>query len=163
MHFPINHFSSDKMQKLSLTLWPISLVIAIILLLFASPSVLAFRTQSAGAIGQLLCGGRPASGVLVKLFDEDDGPDPDDELDSVYTDLNGQFEVSGSTMELTNIDPELRIYHDCNLHIPLCKREWVIGIPDKYISSGTRPNKLMNLGSVELELELEDESRDCIH
>ncbi|KAL3101131.1 hypothetical protein niasHS_001591 [Heterodera schachtii] len=132
-------------------------------LLIAAHSLLAFRTQSAGARGQLLCGGRPARGVLVKLFDEDDGPDPDDELDTVYTDLDGRFEVSGSTMELTNIDPELRIYHDCNLHIPLCKREWVIGIPDKYIASGTLPKKLMNLGSVELEIELEDESRDCIH
>jgi len=37
------------------------------------------------------------------------GPDPDDELDSGYTDSAGRFELSGSTMELTNIDPELRI------------------------------------------------------
>lgn len=101
--------------------------------------------------------------MLVKLFDEDDGPDPDDMLDSKYTDSAGRFELSGSTMELTNIDPELRIYHDCNMHIPFCKREWVIGIPDKYISSGTRPKKLMDLGSVNLEPELEDESKDCIH
>lgn len=42
--------------------------------------------------------------------------------------------------------------HDCNLHIPLCKREWVIGIPDKYITAGTRASKLMDLGSVELEV-----------
>jgi hypothetical protein len=94
-------------------------------------------------------------------------------------------------MELTNIDPELRICnknlkilfyikflikdkkfnliklnftlnknkfqtsisdHDCNMHIPLCKREWVIGIPDKYISSGKHARKFMDLGIVNLEV-----------
>ena len=30
--------------------------------------------------GTLLCGNRPASGVEVKIFDEDDGPDLDDLL-----------------------------------------------------------------------------------
>lgn len=142
----------------------ILLLLPLLLCLLNSPQPsAAFRTQAAGIRGQLLCAGKPASGVLVKLFDEDDGPDPDDELDSAYTDSAGRFELSGSTMELTNIDPELRIYHDCNMHIPLCKREWVIGIPDKYISSGTRPRKFMDLGTVNLEIELEDETRDCIH
>jgi len=31
----------------------------------------------------------------------------------------GSFQLSGDTMELTNIDPEVRIYHDCNMHIPV--------------------------------------------
>ena len=101
-----------------------SLISIFLLLLIQIPSqICAFRTQASGIKGQLFCAGKPASGVLVKLFDEDDGeiihfnfnkncpkgPDPDDELDSGYTDSAGRFELSGSTMELTNIDPELRI------------------------------------------------------
>ena len=39
-----------------------------------------FRLQAAGAEGTVMCGNRPASNVLVKLMDEDDGPDPDDTL-----------------------------------------------------------------------------------
>src|SRR5690242_4303192 len=31
------------------------------------------RAQSAGVRGRLMCDGRPASGVKVKLYDEDDG------------------------------------------------------------------------------------------
>ena len=40
--------------------------------------------------------------------------DPDDELDQGYTDSEGRFELKGDERELTNIDPELKIYHDCN-------------------------------------------------
>uniref|UniRef100_A0A914DVG9 Transthyretin-like family protein n=1 Tax=Acrobeloides nanus TaxID=290746 RepID=A0A914DVG9_9BILA len=109
-----------------------------------------------------MCGNKPAGNVLVKLFDEDDGPDPDDLLDSGYTEPDGTFELKGDTTELTNIDPELRIYHDCNNHV-LCKREWVIGIPDKYITSGTVAKKIMDIGTVNLEVELEDEDTSCIH
>ena len=42
------------------------------------------------------------------------GPDPDDDLDSGYTNADGTFELSGDTTELTTIDPHLKIYHDCN-------------------------------------------------
>lgn len=42
------------------------------------------------------------------------GPDPDDELDSGVTDSIGRFTLSGSTHEMTTIDPHLKVYHDCN-------------------------------------------------
>lgn len=45
------------------------------------------------------------------------GPDPDDLLDSTYTDKDGYFELKGDTVEFTNIDPEIRIYHTCAMHI----------------------------------------------
>ncbi|KAI6184096.1 hypothetical protein M3Y97_00559800 [Aphelenchoides bicaudatus] len=114
-------------------------------------AVHGFRRQSAAVRGKLRCGSEPASNVLVKLFDQDDGPDPDDLLDSKYTDADGSFYLAGDTMELTNIDPEVRIYHSCNQHLPLCKREWVIEIPDKYITSGQTPNKVIDLGELNLE------------
>ncbi|ETN83378.1 Transthyretin-like family protein, partial [Necator americanus] len=42
------------------------------------------------------------------------GPDPDDLLDSGYTDGNGEFRLSGGTAELTPIDPVFKVYHDCD-------------------------------------------------
>ncbi|KAK6745740.1 hypothetical protein RB195_012078 [Necator americanus] len=75
----------------------------------------AFRTQSVAVKGKLMCGSQPAANVQVKLLDEDHG-DPDDTLDNMFTKADGLFSVSGSASELTPIDPELRIYHDCNDH-----------------------------------------------
>lgn len=45
--------------------------------------------------GRLLCGDQPAGQVRVKLMDDDFGPDPDDQLDSKYTDADGNFDLSG--------------------------------------------------------------------
>ncbi|KIH59531.1 Transthyretin-like family protein [Ancylostoma duodenale] len=72
------------------------------------------RDQSIAVRGKLLCGAKPASNVRVKLWEEDTGPDPDDLLDSGYTDANGEFRLSGGTAELTPIDPILKVYHGCD-------------------------------------------------
>lgn len=40
-------------------------------------------------------------------------PDPDDLLDQSFTDLNGEFVLKGSTSEDWNIEPVLKISHDC--------------------------------------------------
>jgi hypothetical protein len=77
------------------------------------------------------------------------------------------------------LDPEVRIYHDCNDHglvryicnlifhvyfcFQPCQREWVIRVPNKYIYSGKTPKKFMDLGVMNLEVELEDEDQDCLH
>ncbi|ETN68285.1 Transthyretin-like family protein [Necator americanus] len=122
----------------------------------------AFRTQSVAVKGKLMCGSQPAANVQVKLLDEDHG-DPDDTLDNMFTKADGLFSVSGSASELTPIDPELRIYHDCNDHGKPCQREWIIRIPSKYIYSGSEPLEAMDLGTLNLEVELESESQDCEH
>ncbi|KAK6039086.1 Transthyretin-like family protein, partial [Cooperia oncophora] len=85
---------------------------AILLALFGC--AVAMRQQAVGVSGRLMCGNRPATGVKVKLWDEDDGPDPDDVLDEGYTDSNGEFRLQGSERELTNIDPVFKVYHDCD-------------------------------------------------
>ncbi|VDM55570.1 unnamed protein product [Angiostrongylus costaricensis] len=64
--------------------------------------------------GRLLCGKTPAKDVHVKLVDDDFGPDPDDVLETGFTDRDGFFELAGSTAERTTIDPHLIFYHDCN-------------------------------------------------
>jgi hypothetical protein len=62
----------------------------------------------------MICNGMPASGVKVKLYDDDSGPDLDDLMDETTTDNQGFFSVSGHTDELTTIDPKINVYHDCN-------------------------------------------------
>ncbi|GMT07450.1 hypothetical protein PENTCL1PPCAC_29624, partial [Pristionchus entomophagus] len=140
-----------------------SRIYSLLLLLSLITLSKAFRTQAVAVKGKLMCGDKPAVGVLVKLFDEDDGPDPDDVLGAMNTGPDGTFSLQGSAMELTPIDPEIRIYHDCNDHGKPCQREWVIRIPNKYIYSGTVAAKPMDLGTMNLEVELESESQSCLH
>lgn len=49
-------------------------------------------------------------------------PNPDDLLDSGYTNETGAFSLKGSSSELSDIDPEVRIFHDCN---DLDKVNWI--------------------------------------
>ncbi|KAL3101129.1 hypothetical protein niasHS_001589 [Heterodera schachtii] len=54
--------------------------------------------------------GGPGHGDLRPYqIDDDFGPDPDDDLDTAYTDTQGNFDLSGDTTELTTIDPHLKI------------------------------------------------------
>ncbi|ETN68862.1 trypsin Inhibitor like cysteine rich domain protein [Necator americanus] len=52
----------------------------------------------------LTCGDKPAAGVTMKLWDEVDG----------LTDAKEEFILKGSERETTNVDPLLKVYHDCD-------------------------------------------------
>uniref|UniRef100_A0AC35FHB8 Transthyretin-like protein n=1 Tax=Panagrolaimus sp. PS1159 TaxID=55785 RepID=A0AC35FHB8_9BILA len=130
---------------------------------FFTVLICALRDQAVGVTGILKCGDNPAANVVVKLMDKDTGLDPDDELDKTTTSPDGSFKVQGFTKELTNIDPQLKFYHNCNKGLNPCPRKWVLEIPDKYITNGIVPLKLFDLGTVNLEVELEGETFDCVH
>ncbi|KAK0396676.1 hypothetical protein QR680_001809 [Steinernema hermaphroditum] len=119
--------------------------------------------QSYKVIGRLLCGEIPAKDVRVKLVDDDFGPDPDDDLQSGYTNDEGYFELSGDTTELTTIDPHLKIYHDCNDGITPCQRRWKFELPNHYITKGNKPHNTLDIGTWNLEAKMPGESHDCIH
>ncbi|KAL7070647.1 hypothetical protein ACQ4LE_010155 [Meloidogyne hapla] len=120
------------------------------------------RQQAVAVKGILLCGNRPAGGVKVKLWDEDDGPDPDDVLDEAFTDGSGSFSLRGSTRELTNIDPVLKIYHDCDDGIMPGQRKVKLRIPSQYISSGGLARRTFDVGVLNLETIFAKEERDLI-
>uniref|UniRef100_A0A8R1TVD1 Transthyretin-like family protein n=1 Tax=Onchocerca volvulus TaxID=6282 RepID=A0A8R1TVD1_ONCVO len=113
--------------------------------------------------GRLFCGIQPAPGVRVKLVDDDFGSDPDDDLDAGYTDQHGYFKLSGDTNEMTTIDPHLKIYHDCNDGVTPCQRRWKFELPNHYITNGKVPQKVLDIGTWNLEAIMPDESHDCIH
>ncbi|CAI5446129.1 unnamed protein product [Caenorhabditis angaria] len=137
--------------------------VLLILLSISSISALVGRTQSAAVRGVLICDGRPAIGVTVKLYDDDRGLDADDLMASGKTNQRGEFHLSGSEDEMTPIDPKLNIYHDCNDGIKPCQRKFTIKLPDSYISQGKTPSKVYDAGTIQLAGSFPGETRDCLH
>ncbi|KAL6737064.1 hypothetical protein Aduo_010738 [Ancylostoma duodenale] len=133
-----------------------------ILLAIVVYSCLATRQQSVGVTGRLMCGNKPASGVKVKLWDEDTGPDPDDLMAEAFTDARGEFNLKGSERETTNIDPVFKVYHDCDDGIKPGQRKVTFRIPSSYIYPGGLPKRLFNIGVLNLETIFAKEERDLI-
>ncbi|KAL3102055.1 hypothetical protein niasHS_003464 [Heterodera schachtii] len=123
----------------------------------------AFRTQSSGVRGTLLCGGKALADTKVKLYDHDKGPDADDLMGTTKTDEQGRFQVSGKTTELTTIDVQLRIYHDCDDGMMPCQRKVTFNIPDSYVTSGAVPAKFFDIGTVNMQIIFDHEERSCIN
>ncbi|EPB78151.1 Transthyretin-like family protein [Ancylostoma ceylanicum] len=134
----------------------------IIFLLATVVCCLAVREQAVGVTGRLMCGNKPAVGVKVKLWEEDDGPDPDDLLDQGFTDSNGNFNLKGSERELTNIDPVFKVYHDCDDGVKPGQRKVKFRIPSSYVSLGKTPKRMFNIGVLNLETIFPKEERELI-
>jgi len=138
------------------------LFVLIHLLLLVFNVVEPFRTQSAGVRGILMCGDKPLKNTKVKLVDLDRGPDLDDVMGTTKTDSEGKFQVSGKTSELTTIDVQLRIYHDCDDSLP-CQRAVTFNVPDKFVNSGATVTKFFEIGRVNMQIIFPKEARSCIN
>ncbi|KAF1761291.1 hypothetical protein GCK72_009547 [Caenorhabditis remanei] len=126
------------------------------------------RTQWAAVKGKLLCEGKPASGVKVKLMESDNSflpgfLDKDDKLASSKADSNGEFNLSGSTKEITTIEPYLAVFHDCKDGITPCQRVLRIDIPKSYSNWGSSAKKTYDAGSLELAGKFKGETRSCFN
>ncbi|EYB87903.1 hypothetical protein Y032_0255g323 [Ancylostoma ceylanicum] len=93
----------------------------------------AMRKQGVAVRGVLKCGAVPSNYSKVRIVDIDYGPDPDDTLDEKRTDERGRFEVSGTTHEMTPIDPVMYIWHECrdeqtnkNVYVSLTNAEHTV-------------------------------------
>ncbi|KHJ87963.1 Transthyretin-like family protein [Oesophagostomum dentatum] len=133
-----------------------------VLLLLSIAACYAMRDQSIAVRGKLLCGAKPASNVRIKLWEEDTGPDPDDLLDSGYTDANGEFRLSGGTAEMTPIDPIFKVYHSCDDKFKPGKRKVKFYLPKSYITNGKTPKKEFDIGILNLETIFPKEERELI-
>ncbi|KAI6222977.1 Transthyretin-like family and Immunoglobulin-like fold domain-containing protein [Aphelenchoides fujianensis] len=137
-----------------------TVVIVLFALLLAAPLVDS-STQSIAVHGWLRCKNEYVGNVPVRLFDKDT-VDPDDLLSETRTSTGGQsgpvgyFNISGSGAELTKLDPELRITHNCtSTNVEICSR---VIIPQSYLTDGSAtPAKSYNAEV----LTLEDKENDC--
>ncbi|KAI6183443.1 TransThyretin-Related family domain [Aphelenchoides bicaudatus] len=105
------------------------------------------RTQSAGARGRLMCKGRPASGLQVKLFDHDTFT-PDDKMSSTITQNDGSFNVVGRKSEVGAVRPDVKIYHKCGHIFTKCHK---IRIPSDFVVWGDSPRSIYDVGTLNLE------------
>jgi hypothetical protein len=62
------------------------------------------------------------------------------------TDEDGKFELQGKETEITQIDPKLNVYHDCNDETLPCLKKFSIYIPKDYVSEGAEPSKIFDAG-----------------
>jgi len=126
----------------------------------------AMRKQGVAVKGRLLCGAVPPArnSTKVRIVDIDTGPDPDDTLDEKFVDNDGKFTLNGYTRELTDIDPVLYIWTDCNDGATPCQRKIKMSIPKKFIVTEEQPSadKWIDVGTINLQSTFEDEKRECI-
>jgi len=103
-------------------------------------------------------------GIPIKLWDKDT-IDPDDLMKEGASSVGGNgiigpkgyFNITGHSSELTKIDPELRIYHNCTDGevTPICSK---LIIPQSYITDGSETPKSAYNAEV---ITLEDKVNDC--
>ncbi|CAI4231383.1 unnamed protein product [Auanema sp. JU1783] len=118
------------------------------------------RTQSVAVQGRLICNGRPAGNIKVKLYEKETTFDV--LMDETKTNDNGEFRMSGSKTEISTIDPKVNLYHKCNYN-GLCYKKIGITIPDSFVSRGANPQKVYDIGTLNLANQYTGESIDCIN
>uniref|UniRef100_A0A1I7TQN8 Transthyretin-like family protein n=1 Tax=Caenorhabditis tropicalis TaxID=1561998 RepID=A0A1I7TQN8_9PELO len=118
------------------------------------------RMQAVAVSGRLICNGRPAANVKLKLYENEILFDR--LMEESRTDSNGQFRVSGSKREITSIDPKLNVYHKCNYN-GLCYKKFSIKIPKDYVNSGRQAERTYDIGTLNLANQYPGQSTDCIN
>ncbi|KFD51348.1 hypothetical protein M513_07753 [Trichuris suis] len=82
----------------------------------------------------------------------------DDTLAKQETIEDGSFHLDGTDDEIGTIEPELKVYHRCNSkHV--CKRRWIIKIPDRYKYSPSANERVFVVGTVNLEIHLKEDKK----
>uniref|UniRef100_A0A1I7UZA7 Transthyretin-like family protein n=1 Tax=Caenorhabditis tropicalis TaxID=1561998 RepID=A0A1I7UZA7_9PELO len=118
------------------------------------------RLQSVSVSGRLICDGRPAAGVKVKMYEKEFFLDR--KMAEVYTDVNGIFTVTGRKREISTIDPKVNVYHKCN-YMGLCYKKFGITIPDDYITWGNVPERTYDIGTLNLANKYTGTTTDCLN
>ncbi|KAE9551903.1 hypothetical protein FO519_004894 [Halicephalobus sp. NKZ332] len=137
-----------------------SKLVFIFALVFLS-SVDSFNQQSVGARGRLMCGSTPAANTNVKLWNKNTLR-PDDQLASVQTDSQGNFQISGGEGSIFSMDVHLKIYTSCGRWLP-CDRKLDFTIPSQYVTRTSSVQNWFDLGTINLELKTKNEDTSCIN
>ncbi|KAI6205467.1 hypothetical protein M3Y94_00795000 [Aphelenchoides besseyi] len=150
------------------------MILKTLVLLLVVSFVFAFRQQSVGVRGRLMCGSQPSSNTKVKLWNKNKiGMNivivlisgiqgTDDQLSDTMTDNYGNFVISGGVGSIFSMNVHLKIYHDCARRLP-CQRKVDLGIPEKYISRSQDVENYFEAGTLNLEFIFPQEESSCIN
>jgi len=138
----------------------------LVILLFAALALIigggveAFRQQTVGVRGRLMCGIQPLKDTQVKLWNKNT-LGRDDQLAELKTDEKGNFQISGGIGEILKMNVFFKIYHDCNDGIKPCQRKVQLGVPDDYVQRKDKVDKWFDAGTMNMEFVFPDEERHC--
>ncbi|VDM99445.1 unnamed protein product [Thelazia callipaeda] len=91
------------------------------------------RNQCVGAVGQLMCNGRPSPNVTVILYDEDYLSN-NDLMQLGLSNGTGHFAIYGCALDMPDIVPKIHIYHHCNVQDQKSPLYLEMFIPYRYIA-----------------------------
>ncbi|GMS78968.1 hypothetical protein PENTCL1PPCAC_1143, partial [Pristionchus entomophagus] len=133
----------------------------VLFLLFLCSTESKIRFQSIGVKGTLLCGEAPTPGIRIRLWDNDMGELVDSPKQNSFTDFDGNFEFDDWTPLNEEIDPVIRIAHDCNDGVKPGQRLFKFKIPKSYVVEGKEApkDKYFYLGTINLEVKPFNEER----
>ncbi|CAJ0604039.1 unnamed protein product [Cylicocyclus nassatus] len=118
-------FTGAYLRSVRLNMKPFLLLLAVVIVTVHA------KMQNVTVKGTTICNKKRMANVLVELW-ERDRFDPNDLLESVQTNAQGEFLVKGGQSEIGGIEPFLRITHTCNVK-PGCKRITEFDIPKSKI------------------------------
>ncbi|CAB3406287.1 unnamed protein product [Caenorhabditis bovis] len=130
-----------------------SLIVCLVLAAVAV-DLAAAKMQNVTVKGVAVCNKKRSPSVLVELWDRDT-LDPNDLLNSVNTNSEGEFELFGQEDEVTSIEPFIRITHNCNPSKPNCVRIGEYEVPKSKIGG------LYDMTYVTLDIKVHGEKEKC--
>ncbi|GMS87610.1 hypothetical protein PENTCL1PPCAC_30542, partial [Pristionchus entomophagus] len=108
-----------------------------VLCLLALCLITEAKIHNVSVTGTITCGKHRQRDVFVELMERDFSPvNPDDLLARVHTDVMGEFRLTGSTEEMGQIEPYLRVTHTCGVKEG-CTRVTEFPIPDEFVNGAT--------------------------
>ncbi|CAI4226274.1 unnamed protein product [Auanema sp. JU1783] len=120
--------------------------------------------------GTLVCGGKPAANVKVRLFrvKQTKSDDLNQILDESLTGPSGMFEVEGNTngfpLNETDITPTVSFYHSCDEDAAKVTkngyRKFDYNVPYDYVTLGQKAKKTFDIGTMNLQVLFPGEKHD---
>uniref|UniRef100_A0A915PSZ6 Uncharacterized protein n=1 Tax=Setaria digitata TaxID=48799 RepID=A0A915PSZ6_9BILA len=123
-----------------------------------SVSVANAAKKSVGVKGTIICDGEPVNNGEVELYGEKYAAQPDEALAKTKTDAQGRFAITGSSKK-DAFDPQFTVSHKCRTK--LCTRKMVLRIPDKYYTSGSKPEEMYDIGVIDVKRKFPTETKTC--
>ncbi|VDK81094.1 unnamed protein product [Litomosoides sigmodontis] len=131
-----------------------------IIISISLPITATARTRSVGVKGTVICDGEPIRGGEIELYSERNAGQlgTSEALAKTRTDERGRFTIKGSS-KTDKFDPQFTITHKCRAKP--CTRKMLLRIPQKYSTSGSTPNELYDIGTIDVKTKFPTETRTC--